>query len=134
MKPIERLSWFLKEHKIKLTAAEKRSGLGLGYLSKQIRNQASIGADILEKICNAFPELNAAWLLTGKGHFLNTGGTKGDAAQPEADDKLALIEKLNVNYSEKYALCRLLVQKLLLQVTLLEKELHVLRTGTGKNI
>lgn len=67
MKPIERLGLYLKQNKIMFSTVEKATGLGNGYLSRQIKNQGSIGSEILEKICLSYPSLNTLWLLTGKG-------------------------------------------------------------------
>lgn len=127
MKPIERLAWYLKLNNIKFSVVEKAAGLGRNYLGKQVRSSASIGADILEKICNAYPGINPVWLLTGKGEYniaaTGTPVTAVDHTAYEPDNRLALIEGLPITDKEKYELCRLLVQKLLLQLEIMQKKI-----------
>ena len=125
MKPVNRLAWYLKQKKIKYTNLEKETGLVQGYLSKQIRSEASIGADILEKICNACPDLNPAWLLTGKGNFdvlpqnaEHPAPTTAHNYQSIKEDALAhlhFIDNLPINGEEKYRLCKAYAEKLVLQ-------------------
>jgi hypothetical protein len=67
MKPIERLAVYCKLHKIHYSTIEDRVNIAKGYLSRQIKSQASIGSDILERIFVAFPEINPTWFFTGKG-------------------------------------------------------------------
>jgi hypothetical protein len=126
MKPVERLEWYIKHKKIKYTALENDTKLVHGYLSKQIRSLASIGSDILEKICNACPDLNPAWLLTGKGNWQL--GATGMDKQPEhktinpeeiknaALEHLKFIDCLNLTGEEKYVLCKQFAEKLAYQV------------------
>lgn len=125
MKPVNRLAWYLKQKKIKYTNLEKETGLVPGYLSKQIRSEASIGADILERICNACPDLNPVWLLTGKGNCdvlpsaseqANTGVVQGyQQVKEDALAHLHFIDNLPINGEEKYRLCKAYAEKLVLQ-------------------
>ncbi len=54
------------------------------------KNRASIGSDILEKILRRYTDLNAEWLLTGKGEPVkrmkeNPGAQNGEnPGQPQA--------------------------------------------------
>ena len=41
-----------------------------GYMSRQIKANASIGSDVLEKMLNQYPELNPVWLLKGEGPMI----------------------------------------------------------------
>lgn len=128
MKPIQRLEWYLKHKKIKYNTVEKRIGLSTGYLSKQVGNRASIGSDILEKLFQAYPQINPAWLLTGQGHFEKDGEGAANGLPPaasieEVPDKLKFINDLQLPDREKLELCKLYAEKLLLQIGLLEREL-----------
>lgn len=128
MKPIQRLEWYLKHKKIRYNTVEKRIGLSTGYLSKQVSNLASIGSDILEKIFQAYPNLNPGWLLTGQGHFDKASESLSDNYRPagsfgEVPDKLKFINDLQLPDKEKLELCKLYAEKLLLQIGLLEREL-----------
>lgn len=132
MKPIQRLEWYLKHKKIKFGTLERALELGTGYISKQVKRGGSIGSDILEKICNAYPALNPTWLLTGRGEpELETGAATGNAAAQFASenqqgisfDRLKMIDNLPITDKEKYELCKLFAEKMILQVNLLEQEL-----------
>lgn len=116
MKPIERLAFYFKLNKIRFSAVEREVGLGNAYLSKQIKNQASIGADILEKICIAYPNMNPAWVITGKGEpDINTGTSlKVEDSQIE--------QTVNVT-SEQVRLYREQIENMNKQIELLRKEI-----------
>ena len=67
MRLIERLNRYLELRGITPHAFEQACGLANGYLGKQLKGKGSVGSDILEKIANQYPDLNLAWLITGKG-------------------------------------------------------------------
>ncbi len=58
---------FLKHKGIGQTKFESIAGLSRGYINNI---KGSIGTTILNKISNAFPDLNIEWLLTGEGEML----------------------------------------------------------------
>lgn len=64
---INRLKLFIDHKGISLNAFDKSINAGNGYTGRQIKNQASIGSDILEKIFSTYPDLNINWLFTGNG-------------------------------------------------------------------
>ena len=49
---------------------EELVGFSNGAFATQYKNNKSIGSDKIENILQSFPELNAEWLLTGKGPML----------------------------------------------------------------
>lgn len=111
MKPIERLGMYFKRNKIMFSTVERAIGLGNGYLSRQIKNQGSIGSDILEKICLTYPKLNTTWLLTGKG---------------EPEITTAATER-NINDVEQVDLYSRQIDNLSEQVELLKQEIKLLK-------
>ena len=126
MKPVDRLAWYLKHKKIKYSTLERKTGLVHGYMSKQVRSSASIGSDILERICNACTDLNPTWLLTGRGHWeiaaANAGQTGAattsipeEAVRNAALEHIHFIDGLPITDSEKYTLCKAYAEKLVLQ-------------------
>jgi hypothetical protein len=127
MKPVDRLAWYLKHKKIKYSVLERSTGLVHGYMSKQVRSSASIGSDILERICNACADLNPTWLLTGRGNWQieNSGtGQNSNSATPQLPEEMVrqaalehiqFIDGLPIGDSEKYKLCRAYAEKLILQ-------------------
>lgn len=128
MKPVDRLAWYLKHKKIKYGELERQTGLVHGYMSKQVRSSASIGSDILERICNACSDLNPAWLLTGKGHWdLNITETgalpvlqEDDAYKTELE-YIRFIDGLAVSDGEKYRLSKAHAEKLVWQMVAVGK-------------
>ena len=70
MKPIERISMYLKYRSITPHSFEKKILLSNGYFSKQLKNQGSVGSDILIKIHTQYIELDILWVLTGEGQMI----------------------------------------------------------------
>lgn len=63
-----RLLLFLKHLGIGQGKFENYAGLSNGYINNL---KGNIGSKQLQKICDAYPELNSVWLVTGKGVMLN---------------------------------------------------------------
>lgn len=63
----ERIFLFIDEIGISKNKFEKSCGLSSGYLKNF---KGNLGADKLEGILNAFPQINKDWLLTGNGQML----------------------------------------------------------------
>lgn len=127
MRPIERLALFLKENKIRFSMAEKEAGIANGYLGKQIRNQASVGSDILEKICLAYPNLNPVWLLTGKGIRQYSEQSAPGEIQHETDSDVFNLNQSQAEFafSKQFELCQLQIESLKAQMDFLKKELKL---------
>lgn len=70
MKAIERIYEYLNYKEVKPIPFEKEIGLSNGYLGKQLKRNANLGEEILNKIIENCPELNPVWILTGKGEML----------------------------------------------------------------
>jgi GTP1/Obg family GTP-binding protein len=60
-----------KNHSI--SSFEKEIGAGNNSIGTLIRKDSNISGDILSKILSKFPEVNANWLITGKGNMLIEG-------------------------------------------------------------
>ena len=69
----QRLVCYLKAKKIGQNKFERLAGLSNGYISN-LKNAPSV--DKVEKIFNAAPDLNRAWLLSGEGEMLVEAETK----------------------------------------------------------
>lgn len=70
MKPIHRLEAYIKYKKLNSSAFDKSINASNGYIGKQIKNNASIGSDVIEKIASVYSDLNINWLITGEGEML----------------------------------------------------------------
>ena len=67
----ERLLQFIEFKQLNITTFEKKICVANSTIRTATDNKKSITTATLEKILNSFPELNANWLLTGKGCMLN---------------------------------------------------------------
>lgn len=65
MKAINRLDSYLKKHGISYNAFEKSINASNGYIGKSVKNNSSIGSDVLEKIAEVYPDIDILWLVTG---------------------------------------------------------------------
>ena len=70
MKIIHRLQKYIDYKEVSLNSFDKSIGAANGYIGKQIKNEASIGSDLLEKIISTYSDLNLNWLITGEGLML----------------------------------------------------------------
>lgn len=69
-KTIDRLSEYITHSGMTFNKLATELGLSNSYFSKMVKNNGSIGSDIIENILRAHPELNADWLITGRGRML----------------------------------------------------------------
>jgi len=93
MKIIERLNIYIEHKGISLNSFDKSIGTANGYIGKQIKNNASLGADIIEKIVSKYTDLSIEWLITGKGEMINSKSTP-DKDPPGNYNSQALITTL----------------------------------------
>ena len=70
-KTLERIKEYIDYKKISIRAFEISCGFSNGSFASQLKNKKTIGVDKLENILNIYSELNANWVLTGKGEMLN---------------------------------------------------------------
>lgn len=90
MRPIERLSIWMKIKGITPYAFEKACELSNGYLKKQEGGKGTLGSDVLEKIHSTYPLLNILWLLFEDGEMdikppeTEISGQAQPQAQPQA--------------------------------------------------
>ncbi len=68
-------------------------------LVKPLRSGGSIGADKLAKILRIYPDLNPAWLLTGKGEML-ISKPKVKKTYKEAEG-VSVLEEPQIKYENK---------------------------------
>lgn len=78
MKAINRFIKYCDFKGIAPSRFEKNYGLSNGYFSIQLKRNGSLGEDVLKKIIDNCQELDAVWLITGKGNMLKTELIKGE--------------------------------------------------------
>ena len=72
MPPIlARLQQFIEHEKLTAYQVNKESGLCKGLLINAFTNQRGLTTSTLEAILNTYPQLNANWLIVGRGEMLN---------------------------------------------------------------
>ena len=66
----KRVGEFIEASGISYYAFENSVGASRGAISKAVKEEKSIGSNVLEKILAKYPQLSPEWLLTGKGNML----------------------------------------------------------------
>lgn len=93
----------------------------------------SLNSDFLDKILSEIPEINAEWLLTGKGEMLKEAVQPAvSSSQPQENDRYTvLLEENNAilkdqlrDKEEKEALYKEKIKRLEREITNLEKDLQ----------
>ncbi len=100
---LSRIKKYIEYKGITVSAMERDAGMSNGSLASQLKNNKTIGVDKLENILKAFPEINAAWLLTGQGTMI-TGeepNTREPYEQYSDDSKEQLYERLIAEKEER---------------------------------
>ena len=85
----DRIKLFIKNKGLSQAKFEKAAGLSNGYVNGI---KSAPGADKLQNIFDAFPDLNTSWLLTGEGEMLKEEDTR------ELQD--AELAEASINYTE----------------------------------
>lgn len=123
-----RLEEFLAFKGISNQKFEKLIGMSNGSFAIQVKRNGSIGSAKLEKCLIEFPEINAEWLLTGKGEMLKSfdkvsepGANYNRANETDlvhfVDKNEQLIEHLNNLIRDKDKIINLLEEKIALLTT-----------------
>lgn len=72
MNIVERILQIAEIKRLTINEFSKSIGVSSGYFAKQRANKANVGSQILLKIVSIYPDVNAAWLLTGEGEIFNS--------------------------------------------------------------
>ncbi|MBO4753801.1 MAG: hypothetical protein J5543_04350 [Bacteroidales bacterium] len=92
-----RLQQFMEHEQLSAYQVNKESGLCKGLLINAFANQRGLTTSTLEAILNAYPRLNANWLIVGRGEMLN--------AEPNAAVPPSVTEKHIQNLDELQKQC-----------------------------
>lgn len=97
-KTIDRITHIIKIFGLSARQFDISIGASNGYTLRMSKNNASVGSDVLAKILEKYPIINAHWLITGQGDMFNTNArsssNSGIITEEELDKLIA--EKLKV--------------------------------------
>lgn len=105
-KIINRIAQFIEYKQISMTEFDKQISASNGYIGKLLRNNGSVGSDVLEKIVSIFPELDATWLLTGHGSMLKGKTTRDVLGNIFGCEFCATKDKKILELQEKLIKCQ----------------------------
>ncbi|WP_158979182.1 hypothetical protein [Cellulophaga sp. L1A9] len=71
-KTVDRLMQFIKHAGMSARQFDLSIGASNGYTLRMLKNNASIGSDVIENIVATYPNLNLVWLITGEGEMLKS--------------------------------------------------------------
>lgn len=94
----KRVEEVINHYNLNVRSFEERVGVSNNSIGTAIRRHASFKSNVLNKILQAFPQVNPTWLLTGQGEMLLHGA--GAALSQEPNLKYELI-KLNSQVKTK---------------------------------
>ncbi len=104
---IKRLGQYIAEKDISYYLFENSIKASRGSISKAVKNNKSIGSNVIENILTTYVDLNPVWLLTGKGEMLLSGENFGETGyNPPAKvslndfDKIEIIDYIYDNVTE----------------------------------
>lgn len=120
MKPIERVKNIIEYNKLSISAFEKKTGMSNNSIQTAIKRTSNLKDDTLNSILNAFQDISAEWLLTGKGEMLkNREEVQNMVNEPE--------EKYGLDYKELYLREKMVVDLQFKRIKDLERELGSLQ-------
>lgn len=67
---ISRLKQFIEYKGLTNASFERQTGISNGVIGMADKRKGGLNSDALQKVLYSFPELNANWLITGKGSML----------------------------------------------------------------
>ncbi|WP_109098159.1 hypothetical protein [Aquimarina sp. AU58] len=67
---VKRLGQYIAEKDISYYLFENSIKASRGSISKAVKNNKSIGSNVIENILTIYTDLNPVWLVTGKGEML----------------------------------------------------------------
>ncbi|ETN95558.1 hypothetical protein [Zhouia amylolytica] len=94
-KTIDRITHIIKIFGLSARQFDMSIGASNGYTLRMSKNNASVGSDVLAKILEKYPVINAHWLITGQGDMFNTSSKAKtiDAYSISEEEIEAIIDK-----------------------------------------
>src|SRR5690606_30210582 len=105
--PLKRIKEYIDFKGIRISAFEKSVGFSNGLFGGQLKRDKTIGLDKLENILKTYPDLNADWVLTGKGNMLKKGANENI---PGTNQQKEILYSLNTLMTTQQRIVSLLEQ------------------------
>ncbi len=83
MKIIDRIFLYIDKQGLAVSRVERDLGIGNNTLGKARERGKGIGAEIVAKFVETYPDLNLNWLITGEGSMLKQDNTQPAAASSD---------------------------------------------------
>ncbi len=104
---VKRLGQYIAEKDISYYLFENSIKASRGSISKAVKNNKSIGSNVIENILTTYTDLNPVWLVTGQGEMLLSDKNLGKIehnlpVKPNLDDldKIEIIDYIYDNVTE----------------------------------
>lgn len=106
------------------------------YFSKMYKNKGSIGSDIIEKILRIHTDLNADWLITGRGSMLLNDTKedidKNEVSAPDIDNLVDEEEDASVDIKISNKTMEKMIERLLKLLDESDNEINKLKEQLAK--
>ena len=103
---LRRIKEYIDFKGINVSMFERSVNISNGAFASQLKKDKTIGVDKLENILLVYPDLNADWVITGKGNMLKDIGVDGKDNQPAVVTPtidLSVVAILQKNYERTIA-------------------------------
>ena len=90
----EELRKYIKSKGLTQREAAEKIGVSAPHLANLLKGRDSIGHQVARRICEAFPEINAVYLLTGQGSLTGTQPAAPSPSVSGGGSLLAEVENL----------------------------------------
>ncbi len=124
---INRLEQFMNSQGINNNQMTVKAGLSVGLIGSARKKRSGLHSDNIEKILHACPELNPAWLITGKGKMLQ------DKYDRKEEDNAFVIEDPGEEYRSLLKELRETISILREQLAEAKKDRELLRKIISKD-
>lgn len=127
---IDRLEAFMQAEGLNCNSLTVTAGLSHGLVNKALKKRSSMNSDSIENILCAYPQLNADWLMAGRGTMYVEDSSECAANIPMDINNESLTSFLhNENKELKAEVRRLLVENSSLKTRLELLDNSVPKTG-----
>jgi transcriptional regulator with XRE-family HTH domain len=87
-----RIKQLIDEKKLNISSFERKIGVGNNSIGTIINKNSNVSGAILSKILNSYNDVNANWLITGKGEMLTSY---------QSNEEIDKVEEPKTNYLTK---------------------------------